>query len=185
MRDLVDRTNYETNLTSTGFNERSALARPVGSLSVPGIPRAESGFTVIELLVAMALIVLIMSTLNQAFSEGVSAFRDLEAVGDLDEKLVDDCFALTQTVMVTNERAREFIKHSLETETVSRDEATALREQYEAICATALGLEVRLREVQRHIEDPGARLVLQRSLDALTRLKFSAAFMVRLLRHFE
>jgi len=69
------------------------------------------------------------------------------------------------------------------TGTVNREEAHALREQYEAICATAENLEGRRREVRHQIEDPIARHLLQRSLDKLT--KSSAVLMVRLLRHLE
>lgn len=49
--------------------------------------RRRSGFTITELLVAMALIVFIMYILAEAFSAGSSAFRNLKAIGDLNEKL--------------------------------------------------------------------------------------------------
>src|SRR5256885_344726 len=45
------------------------------------------GFTTIELLVAMALIVLIMSILSQAFVEGLTTFRSLKGIGDMQENL--------------------------------------------------------------------------------------------------
>ena len=45
------------------------------------------GFTLVELLVAVALIVLIMAILSQAFVEGLESFRQLKAVGDLQEEL--------------------------------------------------------------------------------------------------
>ena len=49
--------------------------------------RRRSGFTIIELLVSMALIIFIMSILAEAFSAGTSAFRQLKAIGDMNEKL--------------------------------------------------------------------------------------------------
>ncbi|MFO0878761.1 MAG: prepilin-type N-terminal cleavage/methylation domain-containing protein [Gemmataceae bacterium] len=45
------------------------------------------GFTMVELLVAMALIVFIMYILAEAFSAGAKTFRDLKAVGDLNTRL--------------------------------------------------------------------------------------------------
>ncbi|MBI1913630.1 MAG: prepilin-type N-terminal cleavage/methylation domain-containing protein [Planctomycetes bacterium] len=49
--------------------------------------RRRQGFTIVELLVAMALIVLIMSIISQAFVEGLGTFRQLKAIGDLQENL--------------------------------------------------------------------------------------------------
>src|SRR5262245_56492070 len=44
-------------------------------------------FTIVELLVAMALIVLIMAVLSQAFVEGLETFRRLKAIGDMQERM--------------------------------------------------------------------------------------------------
>src|SRR5688500_6460688 len=49
--------------------------------------RRRQGFTITELLVAMALIVFIMYILAEAFSAGSSAFRNHKAIGDMNEKL--------------------------------------------------------------------------------------------------
>jgi hypothetical protein len=49
--------------------------------------RHRHGFTITELLVAMALIMFIMAILSTAFVAGLTAFRDLKAVGDMDQKL--------------------------------------------------------------------------------------------------
>ncbi len=46
-----------------------------------------AGFTLVELLVVMALITLIMSILSQAFVEGLDTVRNLKAIGDLQEQL--------------------------------------------------------------------------------------------------
>ena len=45
------------------------------------------GFTLVELLVVMALITLIMSLLSQAFVEGLATVRNLKAIGDMQESL--------------------------------------------------------------------------------------------------
>src|SRR5262249_34463161 len=43
------------------------------------------GFTIVELLVAMALIILIMAVLSEACTAGLSAFRSLKGLGDMQE----------------------------------------------------------------------------------------------------
>ena len=163
---------------------KAALPQAQGSSVPPSRPK-QSGFTIPELLVAMALIVLIMSIANQAFSAGVRAFRELVAVGDMDEELRRAASALADNIAVTQRRAREFIENGLETGTVNREEAIALREQYETICATAVDLEARLAAVQDQIQNPGHKRIVQHSLSALVRLKSSAATMVELLRLLE
>jgi prepilin-type N-terminal cleavage/methylation domain-containing protein len=49
--------------------------------------RRRSGFTLVELLVAMALIVFIMAILSEAFTAGLASFRDLKATADMAERL--------------------------------------------------------------------------------------------------
>lgn len=49
--------------------------------------RRRSAFTIVELLVAMALIIFIMAILAEAFAAGFKAFRDLKALGDMNERL--------------------------------------------------------------------------------------------------
>jgi type II secretory pathway pseudopilin PulG len=44
-------------------------------------------FTIVEMLVAVALIILIMLILTEAFSAGVETFRQLKAIGDMQERL--------------------------------------------------------------------------------------------------
>lgn len=46
-----------------------------------------SAFTLVELMVAMALIIFIMYVLAEAFSAGAGAFRNLKAIGDMNERL--------------------------------------------------------------------------------------------------
>src|SRR5947209_16485060 len=49
--------------------------------------RRRQGFTLVELLVAMALIVLIMAIISQAFVEGLETFRQAKGICDLQERL--------------------------------------------------------------------------------------------------
>jgi prepilin-type N-terminal cleavage/methylation domain-containing protein len=49
--------------------------------------RRRQGFTLVELLVAMALILFIMAILSQAFVSATNTFRNLKAAGDMAEKL--------------------------------------------------------------------------------------------------
>ena len=44
-------------------------------------------FTIVELLVAMALIIFIMYILAEAFAAGTTSFRNLKAIGDMNERL--------------------------------------------------------------------------------------------------
>src|SRR5690348_7778286 len=50
-------------------------------------PARRQGFTLVELLVSVALIVLIMSIVSQAFVDGLESFRQLKGIGDLQEEL--------------------------------------------------------------------------------------------------
>jgi len=167
-------------LTTADFC-RSAPTHTTDSRHVPLARPKQSGFTILELLVAMTLIVLTMSILNHAFSADAKAFRELVAVGDMDEQLRSVATALADNITVTQQRARGFIENGLETGTVNREEAAALREQYETICATAVDLEARLAAVLDHLQNPGQKRIVQRSLTALVRLKSSAATMAELL----
>jgi len=49
--------------------------------------RRRQAFTLVELMVAMALIIFIMAILSEAFVVGMKTFRDLKAVGDMDQNL--------------------------------------------------------------------------------------------------
>jgi type II secretory pathway pseudopilin PulG len=51
------------------------------------MPRRRQGFTLVELLVSMALIIFIMAILSGAFVAATDTFRNLKASGDLAEKL--------------------------------------------------------------------------------------------------
>src|SRR5262245_41908564 len=49
--------------------------------------RRRGGFTLVELLVAMALIVFMMLILSEAFSIGLESFRRLKAIGDMNARM--------------------------------------------------------------------------------------------------
>jgi prepilin-type N-terminal cleavage/methylation domain-containing protein len=49
--------------------------------------RPRRGFTLVEMLVAMALIIFIMVILTEAFTAGMESFRALKTIGDMNEKL--------------------------------------------------------------------------------------------------
>src|SRR6266851_4200165 len=49
--------------------------------------RRRHAFTIVELLVSMALIILIMSVLSQAFVAATASVRDLKALGDMANRL--------------------------------------------------------------------------------------------------
>jgi type II secretory pathway pseudopilin PulG len=49
--------------------------------------RRRPGFTIVELLVSMALIVFILLILAEAFQAGTASFRQLKAIGDMQERL--------------------------------------------------------------------------------------------------
>src|SRR5438045_4919227 len=49
--------------------------------------RRRTGFTIVELLVTMALIVFVLAILATAFSEGMKTFRHLKGIGDMNQRL--------------------------------------------------------------------------------------------------
>src|SRR6266568_1479648 len=49
--------------------------------------RRRQAFTLVEMLVALALIIFIMSILSEAFVQGLETFRQLKAIGDMNERL--------------------------------------------------------------------------------------------------
>jgi prepilin-type N-terminal cleavage/methylation domain-containing protein len=51
------------------------------------MPVARSGFTLVEMIVGVALVLLVMVVLTQAFVSGTQAFRVLKGIGDLEERL--------------------------------------------------------------------------------------------------
>jgi type II secretory pathway pseudopilin PulG len=56
-------------------------------ISSPANRRQRASFTLVELLVAMALTIFIMVILTEAFTTGMNGFRQLKAIGDMNERL--------------------------------------------------------------------------------------------------
>jgi type II secretory pathway pseudopilin PulG len=57
------------------------------SFAAKDASKRRGGFTIVELLVAMALIMLIMAVMSEAFTAGLQAFRSLKGLGDMQERL--------------------------------------------------------------------------------------------------
>src|SRR5262249_41037863 len=71
-----------------GSHGKRRRGLPAGSQQMIGAVRQRrSGFTLVELLVAMALTLFIMVILSQAFIAGVQTFADLKAIGDMNNRL--------------------------------------------------------------------------------------------------
>jgi prepilin-type N-terminal cleavage/methylation domain-containing protein len=156
-----------------------ALLAPSGPAS------SRRGYTLIELLFAMAVIVLIMSIASQAFVAGLETFRQLKGIGDLNERLRGDALALRGDVEAANRSAAEFILDGLRRGSADPEEAAALRDDYQAICDDAEDLEERLREVERQTVNPVARRLLRRTIGTLDDVKEAAAIMVDILELLE
>src|SRR5262245_65731500 len=99
--------------------------------------RAKSqGFTIVELLLAMAQITLIMSILSNAFVEGLETFRHLKAIGDLEERLrgvIIDSLKLRSDILEGREQTQGFIDTTRRTGAPDRAAAAALQPRYESI----------------------------------------------------
>jgi len=125
--------------------------------------RARTGFTVTELLVAMALIVFIMAIISESFSAGASAFRNLKAIGDMAERLRSAAILLRRDLDETHFEATDFVRTSLITGKADVEEAAALREDYEGIGERAEALDVEFvclpRPLERAPSDDGGPIL--------------------------
>src|SRR5437762_2977091 len=61
--------------------------------------RTREGFTLVEMLVAVALTLFIMVLLSQAFAAGLEAFRHLKGIGDMEERLRTTSIILRQDLL--------------------------------------------------------------------------------------
>jgi prepilin-type N-terminal cleavage/methylation domain-containing protein len=142
---------------------------------------AGRGFTLIELLVAMALITLIMSVLSQAFVQGANTFRDLKAVGDMNERLRAAVIGLRSDVAAAHFAINRLIEESLRTGATDAEAVADLRNRFTAISEDATELDEGLREVGRQTSNPVGRRLLGRLLEMLGAIKSGAVVMVELL----
>ena len=76
-------------VTGREVQRRAAPARFGGQAMTYENERARRrpGFTLVEMMVAMALILFIMVILSEAFVAGLESFRKLKAIGDMEERL--------------------------------------------------------------------------------------------------
>jgi len=153
----------------------------------PGVSsrRTRGGFTIAELLVALALIVFVMSILAEAFTAGLESFRRLDGVGDLQEELRNAAAVLREDIHETNALAKPFIRDGLLSGVPDRSEASDLRKRYEAIGVRAILLEEQFVELQKELDNPGALRILHRTLCDLKAIRSSSAEMVVVLRVIE
>jgi prepilin-type N-terminal cleavage/methylation domain-containing protein len=146
-----------------------------------GHVRARRGFTITELLVAMALITLIMSILSQAFVEGLESFRQLKGIGDLNERLRTAAIRLRTDAAAGHFGTNRFVQETLRTGAPDGEDAADLRSRYAAIAEDAAELDEGLREVGRQTTNPAARRLLARILDTLAAIRYGAMAMVDLI----
>jgi hypothetical protein len=139
-----------------------------------GRSRSRAGFTVIELLVALALIIFIMAILSVAFVEGLDTFRRLKGIGDMQEDLRGAATRLRDDVFDANRRAASVIAIGLATGKADPGDVADLKGRYEAIRADAAILEPRLRRVLRGTTNPVARRVMLLTLQSLAGVRESA-----------
>src|SRR5262245_38483791 len=64
----------------------STIHCPLRSVLCP-LSTIRSGFTLIEMLVTMALTLFVMVIISQAFATGLETFRQLKGIGDMQERL--------------------------------------------------------------------------------------------------
>ena len=139
------------------------------------------GYTLVELLVAMALITLIMSIISQAFVEGLDTFRHLKGIGDLNERLRTAASTLRADQLAAHFDTQRLIADTIRTGQPDVGAVAALRRMYVVLAEDAAELDDGLREVGRETTNPIARRLLARLLDLLAGIRLGAATMVDLL----
>jgi prepilin-type N-terminal cleavage/methylation domain-containing protein len=141
--------------------------------SLPRLRRR--GFTLIELLFAMALLIAGISVLTGAFTASAQAFRDLKAIGDMQEELREDITRLRTDIEAAEDRAWVVLTTSLRAGAVDPRQIDALRQEYEAIREQADELDAKLRAVYERAETRKERAIVERSIRALERLTLTLA----------
>jgi prepilin-type N-terminal cleavage/methylation domain-containing protein len=143
------------------------------------------GFTLSELLVSMALIVFIMVILSEAFTTGVQAFRDLKAVGDLNERLRTASAQLRTDLLAAHFESTRFIGDTYLNGAPDREKAAELRGRYEAIAADAAVLKVQFRQVELRTTHPVGKRILRRIQETLAQIELQAKNMVAVIQMIE
>lgn len=138
-------------------------------------------YTLVELLVAMALIVLIMGVISEAFVTGVETFRQLKGIGDLNEELRAAVLQFRTDVAGAHFQTDRFIADTQREGRADPEEVAELRARYVAICDDALDLEAGLRVVERDTTNPVGLWILRWTIGSLNAVYADAADMVDLL----
>jgi hypothetical protein len=133
----------------------------------------------------MALVVTIMAILTQTFAEGVKTFRDLKAVGDLNERLLTASAQLRRDLADAHFDAASFIADTYRNGKPNREDAAALRARYAAIAADARVLEAQFRQVELRTTNPAGKRVLRRIQETLDLIEWHAGNMVAVIRAIE
>lgn len=146
---------------------------------------ARNAFTLIELLIAMAMIVMMMSVLSEAFIVGLETFRELKGIGDLNERLRGDAIQLREDTRSSHFETSRFIGNTLRTDQPDPKSIAELRNRFRAISADAIELDERLREVGYGTRNPIAKWLLMRVLEMLEGVRAGADTMVALLERID
>jgi hypothetical protein len=139
------------------------------------------GFTLAELLVAMAGIIFIMSIVSEAFVNGLDTLRDLKALGDMEEELRGAAIPLRSDVLLGHFQTEEFIAETMRTGSPNPAKVADLRALYLSISADAQSLEGPLEDLRRQTTDRIARRQFDLSLKNLFAIKYRAERLVELL----
>jgi prepilin-type N-terminal cleavage/methylation domain-containing protein len=132
------------------------------------------GFTLVELLVSMALIIFIMSIVSDAFVDGLESLGNLKGVGDLQQRVQSAAVELRAEVVVANESAESFIEETLESGTVDASAAQGLQGKYRQIVADSADLAIDLQELEDEVVDPADKRRILATLEILQQLKAAA-----------
>lgn len=143
------------------------------------------GFTVIELLVAMALIVFIMVVLSQGFSAAAENFRDLKGAGDQQEKLRGTAVNLRRDLDAAHFDAGNFVFDGLRAGSADRERAAELRKRYAAIATDAADFDAQLQELERKVESPADKRIIRRVRGYLEQIRFTTTATAKLLELFD
>lgn len=135
---------------------------------------ARRGFTVVELLVALALIVFVMAILSEAFGAAAANFRNLKAIGDQQEQLRSTATNLRRDLADANFESARQIADGLRTGSVDREEIAELRKRYEAIAADAADFDKQLEELEQKLVNPAEKRIIRRARGPLDGIRLAA-----------
>lgn len=139
-------------------------------------------FTLVELLVALALVILVMAIVTRAFSSSSRAFRNLKASGDMQERLRGDAEAIRRDLTAANLLAASLVSGGLRDGAIDCDSADDLMQRYGAVATAADELESSLKKLERQTSDAADRRVIRRLREDSARVETVAVGMVESIR---